>query len=98
MHYFSLPLESWATCNSPFCLFYSDCRSFKDKIEEITESLAKDSGDSESGDAAASLIEKLSVEGKDKEEKTEAKEEPSTTSEEKKDESEKQAKSEKEEN
>lgn len=70
----------------------SDCKSFKDKIEEITESLSKDSGESAEADATADLIEKLSVEEKGKEEKTEAKEEPAPK-EEKKDETEKQEKS-----
>ncbi|KAK6162008.1 hypothetical protein DH2020_001849 [Rehmannia glutinosa] len=73
-------------------LFDRNCKSFKDKIEEITESLAKDSGESEEGNTAAELIDKLSVGGKDKEEKTEAEEAPSS-SEEKKDENEKQEKS-----
>lgn len=66
----------------------SDCKAFKDKIEEITESLSNESGESAEADAAADLIGKLSVEGKDKEEeKTEAKEEPAPK-EEKKDETE----------
>ncbi|KAL2237118.1 ran-binding protein 1 homolog c-like [Sesamum indicum] len=62
-----------------FCIRFAsveNCKAFKDKIEEITESLAKDSGESEEAKTAASLIEKLSVEGKDKEEKKEAEEAP----------------------
>ncbi|KAL2545041.1 Ran-binding protein 1-like protein c [Forsythia ovata] len=68
-----------------------NCKSFKDKIEEITESLAKTTEDSEEGTTAANLIEKLSVESKDTEEKQEAKE-ASVSSEEKKDETEQQEK------
>ncbi|KAL6555862.1 hypothetical protein OROHE_007136 [Orobanche hederae] len=60
-----------------FCIRFAsveNCKLFKDKIEEITESLTKDSGESEEGAAAANLLNKLSV-GEDKEEeKTEAKE------------------------
>ncbi|CAA3001718.1 ran-binding 1 homolog c-like [Olea europaea subsp. europaea] len=66
-----------------------NCKSFKDKIEEITESLAKTTEDSEEGTTAANLIEKLTVESKDTEEKQEAKE----ASEEKKNETEQQEKS-----
>ncbi|KAL0330677.1 UNVERIFIED_CONTAM: Ran-binding protein 1b [Sesamum angustifolium] len=75
-----------------FCIRFAsveNCKAFKDKIEEITESLAKDSGESEEAKTAASLIEKLSVEGKDKEEKKEAEEAP-LASEGKKDDNEKQ--------
>ncbi|KAK4388723.1 Ran-binding protein 1c [Sesamum angolense] len=75
-----------------FCIRFAsveNCKAFKDKIEEITESLAKDSGESEEAKTAASLIEKLSVEGKDKEEKKEAEEAP-LASEGKKDDDEKQ--------
>ncbi|XP_057799835.1 ran-binding protein 1 homolog c-like [Salvia miltiorrhiza] len=78
-----------------FCIRFAsveNCKSFKDKIEEITESLANDGGESAEADAAANLIEKLSVEEKGKEEKSEAKEEP-TLKEEKKDETENQEKS-----
>ncbi|KAL6571861.1 hypothetical protein OROHE_002730 [Orobanche hederae] len=60
-----------------FCIRFAsveNCKLFKDKIEEITESLTKDSGESEEGAAAANLLNKLNV-GEDKEEeKTEAKE------------------------
>ncbi|CAI9766272.1 unnamed protein product [Fraxinus pennsylvanica] len=42
-----------------------NCKSFKDKIEEITESLAKTTEDSEEGTTVANLIEKLTVESKD---------------------------------
>ncbi|KAK6161995.1 hypothetical protein DH2020_001836 [Rehmannia glutinosa] len=82
-----------------FCIRFpsvENCKSFKDKIEEITESLAKDSGESEEGNTAAELIDKLSVGGKEKEEKREAEEAPSSSEEkkeEKKDENEKQEKS-----
>ncbi|KAL8063169.1 hypothetical protein ABFX02_01G010400 [Erythranthe guttata] len=72
-----------------FCIRFpsiENCKSFKDKIEEITESLAKSSGESEEGTTAANLIEKLTVEEKDTEEKTEAKEAP-LSSEEKKEKS-----------
>ncbi|KAL6580835.1 hypothetical protein OROMI_006758 [Orobanche minor] len=54
-----------------FCIRFAwwrvNCKLFKDKIEEITESLTKDSGESEEGAAAANLLNKLSV-GEDKEE------------------------------
>ncbi|CAA0821287.1 Ran-binding protein 1 homolog c [Striga hermonthica] len=75
-----------------FCIRFpsvENCKSFKDKIEEITESQAKDSGDSEEGTTAAGLIEKLSVGGNDKEEKPESKDESSASSEKKEDEKEK---------
>ncbi|KAL1552327.1 Ran-binding protein 1 c [Salvia divinorum] len=79
-----------------FCIRFpsvENCKSFKDKIEEITESLSKVSVESaEEADAAANLIEKLSVEEKGKEVKTETKEEPAPK-EEKKDETEKDEKS-----
>ncbi|KAK6119580.1 hypothetical protein DH2020_046682 [Rehmannia glutinosa] len=55
-----------------FCIRFpsvENCKSFKDKIEEITESLAKDSGESEEGNTAAELIDKLSVGGKEKKRK-----------------------------
>ncbi|CAA2957243.1 ran-binding 1 homolog c-like [Olea europaea subsp. europaea] len=68
-----------------------NCKSFKDKIEEITESMAKAPGDSEEGTAAANLIEKLSVESKDTEEKQEAEDAP-VSSQDKKDETEQQEK------
>ncbi|KAL6585905.1 hypothetical protein OROMI_002549 [Orobanche minor] len=60
-----------------FCIRFAsveNCKLFKDKIEEITESLTKDSGESEEGVVATNLLNKLSV-GEDKEEeKTEVKE------------------------
>ncbi|XP_042004181.1 ran-binding protein 1 homolog c-like [Salvia splendens] len=75
-----------------FCIRFAsveNCKSFKDKIEEITESLSKVSVESaEEADAAANLIEKLSVEEKAKEEETETKEEAAPNAE-KKDETEK---------
>ncbi|KAL6556690.1 hypothetical protein OROGR_005978 [Orobanche gracilis] len=78
-----------------FCIRFAsveNCKLFKDKIEEITESLTKESGESEEGATAANLIDQLSV-GEDKEEKkTEDKEAPSS-SEEKKDENQNQEKS-----
>ncbi|KAL0327460.1 UNVERIFIED_CONTAM: Ran-binding protein 1c [Sesamum angustifolium] len=49
-----------------FCIRFAsveNCKAFKDKIEEITESQVKDSGENQEAAAAASLIEKLSVEG-----------------------------------
>ncbi|KAK4401237.1 Ran-binding protein 1b [Sesamum angolense] len=58
-----------------FCIRFAsveNCKAFKDKIEEITESEANDSGENQEATAAASLIEKLSVEG----DKPEAKEAP----------------------
>ncbi|KAL3838626.1 hypothetical protein ACJIZ3_023217 [Penstemon smallii] len=74
-----------------FCIRFAsveNCKSFKDKIEEIAESQSKESEDSEEGKAAAKLIEKLNVEEK------EAKEEkPEDKAEEKKDDVEKQEKS-----
>ncbi|KZV51862.1 ran-binding protein 1c-like [Dorcoceras hygrometricum] len=60
-----------------FCIRFpsvQDCKTFKDKIEEITESLAQDRGESEEANATASLLENLSVEGKDSKEKPETKE------------------------
>ncbi|KAK4422202.1 Ran-binding protein 1b [Sesamum alatum] len=78
-----------------FCIRFpsvENCKAFKDKIEEITESEAKDSGENEEATAAASLIEKLSVGGEGKEDKPEAKEAP-LSSEEKKDDNEKVEKS-----
>ncbi|GFP99326.1 oxygen-dependent coproporphyrinogen-iii oxidase chloroplastic [Phtheirospermum japonicum] len=51
-----------------------------------TESLTKDNGESEEATAAAGLIEKLSVEGNDKEDKPESKNAPSSSAEKKKEE------------
>ncbi|KAL7112248.1 hypothetical protein ACP275_05G140600 [Erythranthe tilingii] len=65
-----------------FCIRFAsveNCKSFKDKIEEIAESQSKESGDSEEADTAASLIEKLSVDEKDKDVKSEPKEVPSSS-------------------
>jgi Ran-binding protein 1 len=78
-----------------FCIRFAsveNCKTFQDKIKEITESQAKDSGESQEATTAASLIEKLSVDGKDKEEKPESKD-AALSSEEKKDDSEKSEKS-----
>ncbi|XP_051151450.1 ran-binding protein 1 homolog c-like [Andrographis paniculata] len=75
-----------------FCIRFAsveNCKSFKDKIEEITELLSKDGGESKEGIAAADLIEKLSVEGKENDKKTEAKEASPDSSEEKKEDNEK---------
>ncbi|XP_051119012.1 ran-binding protein 1 homolog c-like [Andrographis paniculata] len=74
-----------------FCIRFSsvdNCKTFKDKIEEITESQAKDGEESEEGTTAASLIEQLSVNGKQKEEDNpDAKgKDPPSSAEEKKDE------------
>ncbi|KAL0407674.1 UNVERIFIED_CONTAM: Ran-binding protein 1b [Sesamum radiatum] len=49
-----------------FCIRFAsveNCKAFKDKIEEITESQANDRGENQEATAAASLIERLSVEG-----------------------------------
>ncbi|KAL3645990.1 Ran-binding protein 1 b [Castilleja foliolosa] len=70
-----------------FCIRFpsvENCRAFKDKVEEVTDSLTKDNGESEEATAAAGLIEKLSVEGNDKEDKPEPKDEPSSSVEKKK--------------
>ncbi|XP_073147845.1 ran-binding protein 1 homolog b-like [Henckelia pumila] len=61
-----------------FCIRFpsiADCQAFKDKIEEITEFLKPGGGESEEANATADLLENLSVEGKDSEEKSKAKEE-----------------------
>ncbi|KAL0447369.1 UNVERIFIED_CONTAM: Ran-binding protein 1c [Sesamum latifolium] len=74
-----------------FCIRFAsveNCKAFKDRIEEITESQANDRGENQEAATAASLIEKLSVEG----DKPEAKEAP-LSSEEKKDDNEKLDKS-----
>ncbi|KAL3633538.1 Ran-binding protein 1 b [Castilleja foliolosa] len=58
-----------------FCIRFpsvENCKTFKDKVEEVTESLTKDNGDNEEATAAAGLIEKLSVVGNDKEDKPDA--------------------------
>ncbi|GFP91384.1 Ran-binding protein 1 homolog c [Phtheirospermum japonicum] len=81
-----------------FCIRFpsvENCRTFKDKVEEVTESLTKGNGESEEATAAAGLIEKLSVEGNDKEDKPEPKDAPSSSVEKKKeDDNEKQEKTE----
>ncbi|KAL2235995.1 ran-binding protein 1 homolog c [Sesamum indicum] len=74
-----------------FCIRFAsveNCKAFKDKIEEITESQGEDSGENQEATAAANLIEKLSVVG----DKPEAKEAP-LSSEEKRDDNEKLEKS-----
>lgn len=82
-------------------MIISDCKAFKDKIEEITESQAKGSDENKEAAEAADLIEKLCVEAKDKEaqpetkdkeEKPEAKDAP-PSAEEKKEEDKKEEKS-----
>lgn len=50
---------------------FSDCKSFKEKFEEITNSLAEAVGESAEAVTAANLFEKLSVESKENEEKPE---------------------------
>ncbi|KAG6414526.1 hypothetical protein SASPL_121898 [Salvia splendens] len=75
-----------------FCIRFAsveNCKTFKDKIAEIAEGQTRDSGESEEGKTAASLIEKLSVEAKDEEEKPEPKAEVFSSSAEKKGEDEK---------
>ncbi|CAN4076795.1 unnamed protein product [Withania somnifera] len=63
-----------------FCIRFSsieNCKAFKEKVEEITESRQTKSGESEeAGAAATELIEKLSVGTKDKNDKPEVKEAP----------------------
>ncbi|KAG9157332.1 hypothetical protein Leryth_004976 [Lithospermum erythrorhizon] len=51
-----------------------NCKDFRQKIEEIAESQGKK--DTEEGSAAAELIEKLTVESKDQEQKPEGEKEP----------------------
>ncbi|KAH6774181.1 RAN binding protein 1 [Perilla frutescens var. hirtella] len=76
-----------------FCIRFAsieNCKTFKDKIDEIAESQeTKDNGESEEGKTAASLIEKLSVEAKEEEEKPESKAAAQTSSAEKQGEDEK---------
>lgn len=68
-----------------FCIRFAsieNCKTFKEKVEEIAESQQKKSGESEeAGAAATELVKKLSVENKDKYDKPEDKEAPSTTEE-----------------
>ncbi|XP_073051764.1 ran-binding protein 1 homolog b-like [Primulina eburnea] len=55
-----------------FCIRFAsveNCKSFKEKIEEITKSQAEAVGESAEAVTAANLIEKLSVESKENEEK-----------------------------
>ncbi|KAL2525658.1 Ran-binding protein 1c [Abeliophyllum distichum] len=62
-----------------FCIRFASveiCKTFKEKIEEITKYLAKDSGDSDEATAAANLLENSSVESKDQDEKPDVKEAP----------------------
>ncbi|KAL6528811.1 Ran-binding protein 1 c [Orobanche minor] len=75
-----------------FCIRFSsveNCRNFKDKIEEITESQSEDIGESEEVAAAAGLIDRLSVEGDVKEVKPESKDAPSFSGDKKEDDNEK---------
>lgn len=57
-------------------MIISDCKFFKEKIEEITKSQAEAVGESPEAVTAANLIEKLSVESKEIEEKPGAKKAP----------------------
>ncbi|MCD9559546.1 Ran-binding protein 1 c [Datura stramonium] len=70
-----------------FCIRFAsieNCKTFKEKVEEIAESQQTKSGESEeAGAAATELIEKLSVESKDKNDKPEDKETPAAAREEK---------------
>lgn len=68
-----------------FCIRFAsieNCKTFKEKVEEIAESQQTKSGESEeAGAAATELIEKLNVESKDKNDKPEDKEAPAATEE-----------------
>lgn len=75
----------------PLFEFVPDCKTFKDKVEEIAESQQKKDEESEEASTAANLIEKLSVESNDQEDKPKDKE-ASISAEEKKDEAEKKEK------
>ncbi|KAL1557294.1 Ran-binding protein 1 c [Salvia divinorum] len=69
-----------------FCIRFAsveNCKTFKDKIAEIAGGQTKDSGESEEGKTAASLIEKLSVVAKDEDEKPKPKAEVSSSAEKK---------------
>ncbi|KAL1562262.1 Ran-binding protein 1 c [Salvia divinorum] len=69
-----------------FCIRFAsveNCKTFKDKIAEIAEGQASNNRESEEGNTAASLIEKLSVGAKDEEEKPESKDAPSFSAEKK---------------
>ena len=55
-------------------IYFIDCKKFKDLVDEIAESLAKNEGESEEGSSAAGLLEKLSV-SESKSEESAAKEE-----------------------
>ncbi|XP_031118100.1 ran-binding protein 1 homolog c-like [Ipomoea triloba] len=77
-----------------FCIRFAsveNCKTFKDKVEEIAESQQKKDEESEEAISAAKLIEKLSVESNDQEDKPKDKEAPAPA-EEKKDEAEKKEK------
>nr|GLL17230.1 ran-binding protein 1 homolog c-like [Ipomoea trifida] len=77
-----------------FCIRFAsieNCKTFKDKVEEIAESQQKKDEESEEASSAAKLIEKLSVESNDQEDKPKDKEAPAPA-EEKKDEAEKKEK------
>ncbi|XP_019190574.1 PREDICTED: ran-binding protein 1 homolog c-like [Ipomoea nil] len=77
-----------------FCIRFAsieNCKTFKDKVEEIAESQQKNDGESEEASSAAKLIEKLSVESNDQEDKPKGEEAPAPA-EEKKDEAEKKEK------
>nr|GMC74467.1 ran-binding protein 1 homolog C-like [Ipomoea batatas] len=77
-----------------FCIRFAsieNCKTFKDKVEEIAESQQKKDEESEEASSAAKLIEKLSVESNDQEDKAKDKE-AAAPAEEKKDEAEKKEK------
>ncbi|GFQ03647.1 oxygen-dependent coproporphyrinogen-iii oxidase chloroplastic [Phtheirospermum japonicum] len=78
------PRQWWfggGTDLTPAYIFEEDVKHF---CSIRTESLTKDNGESEEATAAAGLIEKLSVEGNDKEDKPEPKNAPSSSVEKKK--------------
>lgn len=56
----------------------SDCQAFKQQVASVAESQVKKDDETKEATAAASLIEKLSVEEKSQEEKPEAKEASAT--------------------
>ncbi|GFP95400.1 oxygen-dependent coproporphyrinogen-iii oxidase chloroplastic [Phtheirospermum japonicum] len=84
------PRQWWfggGTYLTPAYIFEEDVKHFCSIAEPSkirTESLTKDNGESEESTAAAGLIEKLSVEGNDKEDKPEPKNAPSSSVEKKK--------------
>lgn len=74
-----------------FCIRFpsiENCKTFKDKIEEIAEAQQKKVDDSEEANTASKLIEKLSFESKDEEDKPEDKGSSATCDEAKKEDAE----------